>query len=249
MILPFEAIHRGNLILVNAQYACRQPEPPHLTDVCTFPEHRLDCRAAVLLGELMAQIHGWDSIVPVSAWRSIEEQQQIWDDSVAENGIEFTEKFVAVPGHSEHQTGLAIDLALSQENIDFICPEFPYTGICQTFRDHAASYGFIERYPSGKEAVTGIGHEPWHFRYTGTPHALIMSENDMTLEEYTVFIKDYPHGKYPFHYHRHGLDVFVSYLAARPGQMTVTETCHEPYTISGNNTDGFIITEWRGIHV
>ena len=84
-----------------------------------------------------------------------------------ENGEEFTNQFVARPGHSEHQTGLAIDLGLKQPDIDFLRPYFPYKGICQTFRELSTDYGFIERYPAGKEAITGIAHEPWHFRYVG----------------------------------------------------------------------------------
>ncbi len=114
----------------------------------------------------------------------MEEQTQIYEDSLRENGGEFTKKFVALPGCSEHQTGLAIDLGLCKEEIDFICPDFPYEGICQKFRQMAPDYGFVERYPAGKEKVTGIGHEPWHFRYVGRPHARIMTDRGLVLEEY-----------------------------------------------------------------
>ena len=95
-----------------------------------------------------------------------------------------TRKFVAYPGCSEHQTGLAIDLGANLPEIDFICPEFPDTGIFGKFREKAADFGFIERYPKGKEAVTGIGAEPWHFRYVGVPHAAVMKAGGLVLEEY-----------------------------------------------------------------
>ena len=108
----------------------------------------------------------------------------IYTDSLRENGPEFTAKFVAMPGHSEHLTGLAIDLGLRQPKIDFIRPAFPYEGICQKFRELAPAYGFIERYPKGKEHITGIAHEPWHFRYVGTPYSETMAFKGMTLEEY-----------------------------------------------------------------
>ena len=111
--------------------------------------------------------------------------------SLLENGEEFTNKFVARPGHSEHQTGLAIDLGLKQPDIDFLRPNFPYEGICQTFRELAADYGFIERYPVGKEAITGIAHEPWHFRYVGVPHAKIMVDHNWTLEEYHLHLSPF----------------------------------------------------------
>lgn len=70
------------------------------------------------------------------------------------------------------------------ENVDFIRPDFPYEGISQRFRELAPAYGFIERYPAGKERVTGIAHEPWHFRYVGTSHAKSMARQGLCLEEY-----------------------------------------------------------------
>lgn len=117
----------------------------------------------------MAELDGWRYITAVSGWRSQEEQREIYLQSLLENGEEFTNQFVASPGHSEHQTGLAIDLGLKQPDIDFLRPYFPYKGICQTFRELSTDYGFIERYQAGKEAITGIAHEPWHFRYVGVP--------------------------------------------------------------------------------
>ena len=127
---------------------------------------------------------GEGQIVPVSGWRSREEQQRIWDDTLAKEGEAFTRQYVACPGCSEHQTGLAIDLGLAAPHIDFIRPDFPDTGVCRAFREQAGKYGFILRYPAGKEHITGIAHEPWHFRYVGTPHSAIMTRLGLTLEEY-----------------------------------------------------------------
>lgn len=168
--------------------------------------------AAHSLNRLLRELGGWRQIVPVSGWRTMKEQQHIWADSIKENGRTFTETYVAVPGHSEHQTGLAIDLGRKQEEIDFIRPDFPYYGICQRLRDRAAEYGFIERYPKGKESITGIGHEPWHFRYVGVPHAAIMKENGWTLEEYILFLREYPYGQKSFHYEDKDLSVELSYI-------------------------------------
>lgn len=66
----------------------------------------------------------------------------------------------------------------------------PWSEICQIFRDRAADYGFIERYPKGKENITHIGHEPWHFRYVGVEHAKQMTERNLTLEEYVEWLKN-----------------------------------------------------------
>lgn len=245
--LPQQRVYTGNLILVNAKHSYHEEENNDLIPVSDFHDNiHMNRRAAILLNELMRKINGWRKIAPVSGWRSMGEQQSIWEDCLAENGMEFTQKFVAVPGHSEHQTGLAIDLGLKQDNMDFICPEFPYNGICESFRRMAAGYGFIERYPAGKEAVTGIGHEPWHFRYVGIPHAFIMAENNLTLEEYIEFIKAYPYGEHCFRYLWNRLDISVSYLKADGSGDTILEIAPKmPYSVSGNNTDGFIITEWR----
>lgn len=236
----------GPLILVNREYGVRESSPEPLVPVGGQPDILLCRRAAVQLEALMAELGGWQDIVPVSGWRSFEEQQRIWDETLAESGLEFTRKYVALPGHSEHQTGLAIDLALRQETIDFICPEFPYAGICQKFRDRAAQFGFIERYPAGKESVTGIGHEPWHFRYVGIPHAKIMEKEQLTLEEYIAFTKQFPHGSKPYTTRVGASAVSVSYCPADAGidQIAGVGT-RKPCHISGNNVDGYILTEWR----
>lgn len=248
--LERQQIHTGNLILVNRKYGYISDGKDSLIPVKKSGSAVLmQRRPVVLLSQLMEDIHGWQNIVPVSGWRSFEEQQEIWDDSMAESGRAFTEKYVAVPGHSEHQTGLAIDLGLKQEVVDFIRPDFPYTGICQTFRKKAADYGFIERYPAGKEGITGIGHEPWHFRYVGIPHAAIMAERDLTLEDYIVFIKQFPLGQRPYHFYYNGQEILVSYLKAEQEGCTKLQVdTTMPYSISGNNVDGFIITEWRREH-
>lgn len=246
LALAKENIHTGSLVLVNQEYGWKEASHSLLMPVCgDTPEILLNRTAVTLLSQLMAEIDGWRYIVPVSGWRSQEEQQQIWDDSMKENGEEFTRKFVALPGHSEHQTGLAIDLGLRQEHVDFICPEFPYTGICQTFREKAAKYGFILRYPAGKESITGIGHEPWHFRYVGVPHAEIMVTRGLCLEEYTDFLKQFPYPHRPYEITEGGRATFVSYIKATDGGDLPKLQDQLPYTVSGNNTDGFILTEWR----
>lgn len=242
-LIPNGMIHQGSLILVNARHPCRSGPPPELTGV--GENVLLDRRAALLLGQLMEKIGGWQGIAPVSGWRSREEQEKIWRDSLRESGEDFTRQYVALPGHSEHQTGLAIDLGERRDKIDFIRPAFPDTGLCGRFRRLAARYGFILRYPAGKEAVTGIAAEPWHFRYVGAPHALLMEERDLTLEEYHQLLRLHPWGGHPLRYQGQGLDIRVTYLAAAPGETTVW---HGPgagaCTLSGNNIDGFVVTQW-----
>ena len=242
--LSKEGICSGDLSLVNAEYGIASGTTPSLAPVHPSAPSVLMCsHAAAALGRLMQEIDGWESIVPVSGWRSREEQKRIWDDSLKKNGISFTKKYVAVPGHSEHQTGLAIDLGLRREPLDFICPAFPDSGICRTFRKKAAGHGFILRYPAGKEDITGIAHEPWHFRYVGVPHAEIMSREGMSLEEYTDFLRQFPYGSRPFRICCGRRSFSVSYIEAAGEGISLFP--HDFRSLSGNNADGFIITEWR----
>lgn len=245
--LPDSIVHTGSLILVNGQY----PYYEELSKIKLIAveggnnSHRIEAKAATQLAALMNAIQGWSQIVTVSGWRSKQEQEEIWKESLQENGLEFTKKFVAIPGHSEHQTGLAMDLGLKKEEIDFICPEFPYEGICQIFRDHTAEFGFVERYPKGKESITGIGHEPWHFRYVGTPHASIMKQFAFTLEEYIQWIKQFTYGVKGYSYQMDQRMVRVSFLPVSTKEVSFELEEGTSYTVSGNNVNGIILTEWR----
>lgn len=183
--------NRGkNLVLVNAAHALEEePDAGELEAVHKEnPAVFLKREAAEQLKCLLDAVDREGEIVLVSGYRSREEQEKIFADSLRENGRSFTETYVAPPDHSEHQTGLAIDLGKRQESIDFIRPEFPRDGVFLAFREKAPEYGFVERYPAGKEQVTGIGAEPWHFRYVGCPHARIMTERHLVLEEYLDYL-------------------------------------------------------------
>ena len=240
-------VHTGSLILVNGRHPYRSENMKSvLVPVCIDSKILLERGAANALSRLMSNINGWAQISAVSGWRSKQEQREIYDQSLQDKGANFTEQFVARPDHSEHQTGLAIDLGLSKPDIDFLCPYFPYSGICQIFRERAVSYGFIGRYPKGKEAITGISHEPWHFRYIGTPHAAIMTELGLVLEEYHAFLTQYPHGERHFLYPIGNQDIEVSYAKALAGKDTKFDIQDDfMYSVSGNNADGFVLTEWR----
>lgn len=192
----------GNLCLIGCPGAADTAKVVHGSVSGSFseepPEILLEARAADMLHRLLSDIGSGSQILPVSGYRSHEEQIQIWEDTWKEEGEEFTRTYVAKPGHSEHESGLAIDLGENREKIDFIRPEFPRDGICGTFRERAADYGFIERYPAGKEQITGIGEEPWHFRYVGIPHGTAMKREGLILEEYIAFLKESTSVKCPY---------------------------------------------------
>ena len=234
-------IHNGLLILVNAEHPIQHMERPVLAPAVPGSDILLDTRAAAMLSGLISRISAAGEIVPVSGWRSEAEQREIWDGSMRESGEEFTRKYVALPGCSEHQTGLAIDLALRADNIDFIRPEFPYDGVCGRFRALAADYGFVERYQGGKEGVTGIAAEPWHFRYVGRPHARIMCEMGLCLEEYVEYLRAYPDPERLLEVRGEVYEAEVGFAGARD-TLGLPDA---PYQVSGNNVDGYIYTLWR----
>ena len=122
-----------------------------------------------MLDQLLAAVDGAGTIIPVSGYRPQTEQQAIWEDALAEHGKAFTETYVARPGCSEHQTGLAIDLGENGPEVDFPLPRLPRLRPLRGPAPPGRRLGFVLRYPKGKENVTGIGYEPWHFRYVAGP--------------------------------------------------------------------------------
>lgn len=240
--LEQEDIYRGPLVLVNASAPVWQDIPAQdLAEVA--PGVLLEKQTALLYSRIIHSIGAVGRILPVSGHRSHAQQQLIYTQALQGHGAEYAATYVALPGCSEHQTGLAIDVAQAAEHIDFIAPAFPYSGICQLFRQAAVAHGFVQRYLQGKQPVTGIGHEPWHFRYVGIPHAQLMTERGLVLEEYLQWIKDYPLAIRPFHYQAGGRSFEIGYVPAGPGQTEIPLR-GEPYTLSGNNIDGFIAAVW-----
>ena len=135
------------------------------------------------------------TIVLDSIYRSVKEQQELWDrwSNDPEKGIDYVKKYVAVPGYSEHHTGLAVDIVIKkdgkliEENEDMIAEE----EIFEKIHKKIADYGFILRYPKDREEITGYTYEPWHLRYVGSKKiAKEIMKKDITFEEYLGSIKN-----------------------------------------------------------
>lgn len=127
-----------------------------------------------------------------SAFRTPEEQQGIIDRFTEKYGAGYAERTVAPPGTSEHHTGLALDLYLIVDGRDVVLNEelVTYTDIWKVIHEKLPEYGFILRYPEGKEHITGFGYEPWHMRYIDdTQKAKEITEKGQTLEEYLGIVK------------------------------------------------------------
>lgn len=119
-----------------------------------------------------------------SAYRSHEMQEKIYVQNIKDYGIEHTNTYVAKPGYSEHETGLAVDICINDNGtwkIEFEIPNNVYEILHQT----CYNFGFILRYPKTKEDITKYSYEPWHFRYIGNNKvAKYIMENNLCLEEY-----------------------------------------------------------------
>lgn len=129
------------------------------------------------------------NLTVTSGYRSFEYQKYLFDTYVknrTDSGMDYDEayrevlKTTALPGCSEHQSGLCVDF----HNKSYANVSFAKTEQYKWIEKNAHSFGFIVRYPSGKENITGISFEPWHLRYVGEENATKMYENSLCLEEY-----------------------------------------------------------------
>ncbi len=125
-----------------------------------------------------AQAQGINISNSYSGYRSYQDQTQLYNNYVNLHGEEEANTFSAKPGFSEHQTGLTFDL----KDFNGQLVEDPITS--QWIKDNCAKYGFIVRYPEGKEDITGYIYEPWHLRYVGEEIANQIKNNNTTLEQY-----------------------------------------------------------------
>lgn len=141
-------------------------------------------RAATALENLFAgaKESGY-TLKGVSAYRSYERQKQIYNNNVRNRGTKQTDKVSAVPGSSEHQTGLSIDVSTDSVGCA-IDATFGKSAEGKWLRKNCYKYGFIIRYPKNKTKITGYSYEPWHIRYVGKNLAKHLYENKITLEEY-----------------------------------------------------------------
>ena len=154
--------------------------------------YEMDKRAAPAMREMIqAAKEDGVELMLCSAYRSVEKQQQLFDRSQQaymaqgmseEEAYAKTATETAIPGTSEHQTGLAADIVTP--TYQMLDAGFADTPAGQWLSEHAAEYGFVLRYPQDKQEVTGIIYESWHYRFVGKTHAKLMKESGLCLDEY-----------------------------------------------------------------
>lgn len=178
------------LLLVNDRNTISESFEPELEEV--QGAYKMDSRVAPIMRQMIADAksQGIDLMV-CSAYRPYSSQLRNFEASVSnymqagysrENAEEATLRLIAAPGSSEHQTGLAADIVTpSYQGLD---DGYADTDAAKWLKANAASYGFILRYPKGKEDSTHIDFEPWHYRYVGEEVAKEIMEKEICLEEY-----------------------------------------------------------------
>lgn len=172
--LPEEPTFIDGILIANKQY----PLPS------TF-EPGEDATAREAFNELAAaaSLDGYQ-LTAFSTYRAFDRQVELYEGYVERDGVEEADRYSARPGYSEHQTGLAFDIGEINQEQHWANGSFADTEAGKWLADNAHTYGFIMRYPEGKEQVTGYMYESWHFRYVGKEIAKEIYEANGTLEEY-----------------------------------------------------------------
>lgn len=180
-----------NLILVNAK--CPLPADYTVPQLAFLQNgHAVDKRIYPALQEMLdaARAEGLKPLV-CSSFRTWEDQEKLYDEKVRKyvnEGFSQAEAeskaayWVARPGTSEHQTGLAVDIV--DMGYQLLDEKQEHTPVQRWMIEHCAEYGFILRYPPDKSGMTDVGYEPWHYRYVGKDAAKKITEKGMCLEEY-----------------------------------------------------------------
>lgn len=246
-------IYRGPLILVNNQNLCHFAEEKDLVGVLDQKEgeykvsnSNVKVNRAVMkpLDQMLTEFRketGFRDLLVASAYRTKELQESLFQREIAEKGEDEAALWVAKPGGSEHHSGYGIDFSIYTDL--GISMEYNGTGKCQWLNQNAYQYGFVVRFPTDKQEITGVNYEPWHFRYVGVPHAYVMNEKSLCLEEYIEFLKDYSFDKEHLNVTDKQNNRYEIYYVKAQGERTQVPVPKEgEYTISGNNQDGFIVT-------
>ena len=247
-----EDVHAGDLILVNTDTAYVEENP---TEIVSIYDHKTDNYhvsgtetslrqpAVDALNQMLDAFYvatGHQDMIVISGYRTNAQQQELYDADLAETG-EQTSTRVALPGHSEHESGYALDFSLYTDGVQY---DYDGTGEYAWINENCAHYGYVLRYTEDKQDTTGIQAEPWHYRYVGQPHATYMMENNVCLEEYLTLLKNYTADE-PLSITNWDGEIYQVYYVAADTSADSTYIMVPPnakYTVSGNNSDGFIVT-------
>ncbi len=248
--LGADAIYTGDLILVNNQIFYHFAENQDMSLTVVF-DNKSDSyyvrdKDVLLAPHALAALNGMldafreqggsKSVNVVAGFRTEEFQQHLFDQSAERNGLDHAQQFVARPGGSEHHTGLVVDFAILFP--DGSSDEYRGVGEYAWINENCQDYGWVVRYDMNKVNLTGISTEPWHFRYVGTPHATVMVRENLCLEEYTDYLRQFTFDQE--HLTVECADGTYEIWYAEGTKIHVPDS--GSYSVSGNNVDGVIVT-------
>lgn len=235
--IPEDMIHQGNLLLVNKEYPIHQVGVKK--DIVNLSEHQeltkgygllstniyLSADIAQKFTEMAAAAEqdGVKHFLISSGYRDLHEQSVLYQQMGSD--------YALPAGDSEHNVGFALDVGSTLMKMEK-APEGRW------ITENAWKYGFILRYPKDKTDITGIQYEPWHIRYVGLPHSIIMHEKNLALEEYLDYLKE----KKGISTTINGKKYTITYYPVSQRQTIKVQVNHD-YEISGNNMDGVNVTE------
>ncbi|MEO4053962.1 M15 family metallopeptidase [Solibacillus sp. CAU 1738] len=228
-----DATYFGDLILVDSEHPVDNSALPNdVVALSTLKATSFSFDPTIeLSGQILqpfykmidaANADGVSNFIINSSYRSQTAQQQLFETMGTDLALP--------PGYSEHNAGLSVDIGST-------------TGIMEGSKEaawlekNAARYGFILRYPPNKSHITGIQHEPWHFRYVGLPHSDIIAKNNWTLEEYLAHLQQ----EKSITTHIDGHQYEVIYYDLTDSLNIPVPTTHS-YKLSGDNMGGMIVT-------
>ena len=181
-------ITKENVININKYYKLPENfEPLEITTISPKYAYAGNKLAKIALHAYInmwndAKENGFQFIVNTS-YRSYDIQKEMYENTKSLKGAKQADLIVARPGHSDHQSGLSIDLYDLNNSSD----SFQETPAYQWLQENAYKFGFIERYPKDKESITGFSYEPWHWRYVGVDVAKIIKNENITFDEYYAY--------------------------------------------------------------
>lgn len=255
-----ESLYTGSLILVNSQYAFRFPtSTASLLNVyneyyandyhCNYfvdsavQLEAVAARAVLQMANALFTETGLNNLQIGTGYRSYETQQDLSSRYPAT---------AALPGYSEHHTGLGIDLQIwdKDKKVTYTFEDANQTcmSILAWMNSNAYKHGFVRRFAPDKDAITGITSDRWHYRYVGVPHAYYMMTNNLCLEEYLAALENCTYEGNHLIFDVDGKNYEIYFVAAENGATTTLPVPNDPtlYTVSGNNYSGYIVTITRG---
>ncbi|MBM7633097.1 M15 family metallopeptidase [Geomicrobium sediminis] len=232
-----DEVNQGSLVLVNQEYPMNDAFTIEGDLVTLFEQQQVTTFYSLLnekiqlplpiaekFNQMVNDAHedGVEQFLLTSGYRDNEAQARQYDERGSD--------YAMPPGFSEHNTGLALDISSIEGPI-----ESSTEG--RWVEEHSWKHGFVIRYPKGKEEVTGIQYEPWHLRYVGIPHSVIMHEKGFVLEEYIDFLEE----EKSLVVELDSDEAYAINYYPKEQLDRVVIPNEQPYEISGTNKDGIVV--------